>query len=165
MPALYVTIWLALWLFAAGEMGRARAAARIGWPWHASATGLALAIVHTLLSFDLVHGWSHDDAVLNTAMQTDAVFGVAVGAGVYVNYVFFAVWLADLAWWRRAGGVHQRSRGLTLALHAFYLLIIVNAAVVFAVGWRRLLGTALVVMLLAAWRRGSNEKIGVDAQL
>ena len=158
MPALYLTIWLALWLFAAGELGRARIPARIGWPWHASAAGLAFAIVHTILSFDLVHGWNHDDAVRSTAVQTEAVFGVPFGAGVYVNYVFFAVWLLDLAWWRRAGGVHQRSRGLTLALQAFYLLIIANAAVVFALGWRRLLGATLVLILLAAWRAGDRMR-------
>ena len=158
MPSLYVTIWLALWLFAAGEMGRARVPAWVGWPWYASATGLAFAIVHTVLSFAVVHGWSHADAVRNTAIQTDAVFGVPFGAGVYVNYVFFAVWLLDLAWWRRAGGVHQRSRALTLAFHAFYLLIIVNAAVVFAVSWRRLLGGILVLVLLAAWHAGDRMR-------
>ena len=153
MPSVYYTIWVALALFVAGEVGRARVPARVGWPWRASAAGLVLAIVHTIRSFDLVHGWSHDDAVLKTAMQTRAVFGVAFGAGVYVNYLFFAVWLADLAGWRRAGGVHERPRPMTLALQAFYLVIIVNAAIVFASGWRRLLGVVLVMVLLAAWGR------------
>ena len=151
MPSVYVTIWIALWLFAAGEVGRARVPGRVGWPWHTSAAGLVLAIVHTILSFDVVHGWSHDDAVLNTAMQTEAVFGIAFGAGVYVNYAFFAVWLVDLVWWRRAGGVQRRAGWLTLGLEAFYLLIIINAAVVFAGGWRRLLGTVLVLVLAASY--------------
>lgn len=154
MRSVYLTIWLALALFAAGEVGRARLPARVGWPWYASAAGLVLAILHTLLSFDVVHGWSHDDAVLNTAMQTRAVFGVAFGAGVYVNYLFFVVWLVDLVWWRHAGGIDRRSQWPALGLQAFYLLIIVNAAVVFASGWRRLGGATLVLVLLAAWRHG-----------
>jgi hypothetical protein len=153
MSAVYVTIWLALWLFAAGEWGRGRTPSRIGWPWHTSAVGLGLALVHTVLAFDVVHGWSHDDAVLNTAVQTAAVYGVAFGGGVYVNYFFFLVWLADLAWWRRDAGVHRRSRVIAVSLEVFYLVIIVNAAVIFAAGWRQAAGALLVLVLLAAWSR------------
>src|SRR5918993_5925570 len=101
MGALYLTIWAALCLFTAGEIGKARSRRGLGWPWHASAVGLALSIVHTLLAFGVVHGWSHEDAVLNTARQTERVFGSAVGWGVYVNYVFFLAWLFDLVQWRR----------------------------------------------------------------
>jgi hypothetical protein len=153
MPAVYLTIWLALCLFTAGEVGRARSARGLGWPWHASATGLALSIVHTLLAFDVVHGWSHEDAVLNTAIQTERVFGAAVGWGVYVNYLFFLVWLLDLVRWRQDGGIERRSSGALFALHTFYLVIILNAAVIFAEGSRRLGGCALVMLLAGAWGR------------
>jgi hypothetical protein len=151
MPALYLTIWAALCLFTAGEVGRARHPHRLGLPWSASALGLTLAIVHTLLAFGLVHGWSHDDAVLKTAMQTERVFGTAVGWGVYVNYVFFAVWFIDLAWWRHDGGIQRRGRAVVVALQACYLVIIVNAAIVFAAGDRRAAGIALVLVLVGAW--------------
>lgn len=151
MPAVYVTIWLALAFFAAGEWGRARRPAAVGWPWRLSAIGLALAIVHTFLAFGIVHGWSHDDAVLNTARQTEAVFGQAFGAGVYVNYLFFVVWGVDLAAWRRTGGVAHRSIAAAVALQAFYLVIILNAAVVFAAGARRAAGGLLVAALVVAW--------------
>lgn len=151
MAALYLTIWAALCLFTAGEIGRARSARRLGWPWHASALGLALSVVHTVIAFDVVHGWSHDDAVRNTALQTERVFGSAVGRGVYVNYVFFLVWLIDLVQWRRDGGIERRSTGALLALHIFYLVIILNAAVIFAAGSRRLAGAALVILLSGAW--------------
>lgn len=151
MPAIYITIWIALCLFTVGELGRARSPGTTGWPWRLSALGLALALIHTLLAFDIVHDWSHDDAVLNTAMQTAQVFGTAVGWGVYVNYLFFAVWLLDLAWWQRDGAVDRRTRGATVTLQAFYFVIIVNAAVIFAAGWRRLAGIAVVILLAAAW--------------
>ena len=153
MPAVYLTIWAALCLFTAGEIGRARNARGVGWPWHASALGLGLSIVHTLLAFEVVHGWSHDDAVRNTAMQTERVFGVGVGSGVYVNYVFFVVWLLDLVRWRQDGGIERRSTGALVALHTFYLVIILNAAVIFAAGSRRAAGAILMVVLAGAWVR------------
>jgi hypothetical protein len=152
MAAVYLTIWIALGLFTAGEIGRARHPRGIGWPWHASALGLALSILHTVLAFDVVHGWSHEDAVLNTAIQTERVFGTAVGWGLYVNYVFFLVWLLDLVdWRRRAGGVERRPTAALLALQVFYLVIVLNAAVIFAAGSRRAAGAALVLLLCGAW--------------
>ena len=153
MLALYLTIWIALALFTTGEVGRAWRPRGLGGPWYASALGLTAGIVHTLLAFDVVHGWSHEHAVLTTAMQTERVFGTAVGWGVYVNYLFFAVWLADLAWWRRDAGIETRRRGVVIGLQAFYLMIILNAAVVFAVGARRAVGAGLVLILAFAWGR------------
>jgi hypothetical protein len=79
------------------------------------------------------------------------MFGVRVGWGVYVNYVFFAVWLADAVWWRVSPDVHRRPAGVTWALRVFYLIIIVNAAVIFAVGWRRILGLLIVSWLARVW--------------
>ena len=156
MVALYGTIWLALVLFAAGEFGRARSpAARWGWP--AFAGGLVLAIVHTLLSFAIVHRWSHADAVAATAAQTAAVYGASFGGGLYVNYAFFAVWFADAAWWRLSASSQIRPPALMWTVRAFYIVIIVNAAVVFAGGWRRAAGVAVVAAILLAWSRGSRR--------
>ena len=153
MLALYLTIWLALALFVAGEIGRSAGSARVReWAWWAFAFGLALALVHTALAFDTVHNWIHDDAVRSTAVQTEAVFGVAVGWGVYVNYLFFAVWLAD-AWSWRVAQPATRPRVLTWSLRAFYLLIILNGAVVFAAPARRGVGLLIVALLVWAWTR------------
>ena len=155
MLALYLTIWAALVLFAVGETGRSfprhRGASQPAWAWWAFTLGLLLAIVHTVLAFDVVHHWVHGDAVRSTAAQTEAVFGVAAGWGVYVNYVFLAVWLVDAWWWRAASHVDDRPRALTWALRAFYMLIIVNGAVVFASGARRILGILIVSWLARVW--------------
>ena len=158
--ATYLTIWMALALFVLAEVGRAKGdrplrgtgTLRCLSPFSRraralSGAGLVLALVHTLLAFDVFHGWSHADAVLSTAQQTQRVFGVRFGAGVYVNYLFFAVWLVDAVLWRPA---LPASRGLWV-IRAFYLLIIFNGAVVFAAGWRRVLGLLLVGVLLLAW--------------
>jgi hypothetical protein len=153
MLALYLTIWLALVLFVAGETGRAFASRDSRppvWAWWTFTLGLALALIHTFLSFHIVHQWDHADAVRSTALQTQAMYGVAVGWGVYVNYVFFAVWLADAWWWRASPGA-RRSPAVTWTLRAFYMIVIFNAAVVFAAGPKRLLGLALVSWLSRAW--------------
>jgi hypothetical protein len=152
MLPLYLTIWLALGLFVAGESGRSRGDRRTPprWAWWAFAAGAGLAIVHTLLAFHVVHDWVHEDAVRNTALQTQAMFGIDAGWGVYVNYLFLAVWVTDAWWWRRVDGTRYPAP-VTWTLRAFYALIIVNAAVVFASGPRRLIGLALVGWLAVLW--------------
>ncbi len=57
MLALYLTIWLALALFVAGETGRAlsRGSRPPGWAWRAFTLGLVLALVHTVIAFHVVH--------------------------------------------------------------------------------------------------------------
>jgi hypothetical protein len=159
MPALYATIWLALALFVVGETGRSlsRRSAPPGWAWWSFTLGAALAILHTLLAFDLVHGWVHDDAVQNTRRQTQAVYGVDVPWGIYVNYLFLAVWVVDAWSWRRA---RVPSPAVLWALRAFYAVIIVNAAVVFAAGWRRGLGIAVSGWLAVLWIRDASRRHG-----
>ena len=153
MIAIYATIWLSMVLFAAGESGRSlapRGQAPPKWAWWTFTIGLILAIVHTILSFAIVHDWSHSDAVNVTARQTAAIYGVAFGGGVYVNYLFLATWLGDALWWRRSGPAQGPILWL---IRAFYLVIIGNAAIVFASGWRRIFGAVLVSWLVRVWAR------------
>ena len=153
MILLYATIWLSMVLFAAGESGRSfasRGEAPPRWAWWAFTLGLGLAIVHTLLSFGIVHDWSHTDAVNVTARQTAAIYGVAFGGGLYVNYLFLATWLGDSVWWRISGAA---SGPILWLLRALYLVIIGNAAIVFASGWRRIFGAVLVSWLVRVWAR------------
>jgi len=161
MLALYVTIWLALTLFVAGETGRAAArnGQTPGWAWWAFTAGLLLALVHTLLAFEHVHHWVHADAVAATARQTRSMFGVEVGWGVYVNYVFYGVWLTDIIWWRRSGNPLVRPAAITWTLRAFYFVILLNAAVIFAMGARRALGVLLVGWLVAVWAVSSRRAL------
>lgn len=158
--AMQATIWIALVFFAAGESGRAFASRRAkppAWAWWIFVTGLVLGIAHTLLAFDVVHNWSHADAVAATAAQTQAVFGVEVGSGVYVNYVFFAVWLADALWWKAAPAGYARPQSVTWLLRAFYMIIIVNGAVVFVEGVRRIFGLVIVSWLARLWSPGASH--------
>ena len=152
--ALYGTIWLAMLLFAAGESARSftqRGVAPPSWAWWTFTLGLVFALIHTLLAFAIVHGWSHEDAVRATASQTAAVYGFPFGAGVYVNYLFLLTWLADAWWWRAAPRRYVRPLSVVWTLRAFYFVIIFNAAVVFAAGLRRVFGLLLVSWMIRAW--------------
>jgi hypothetical protein len=158
--ALYATIWAALVLFVIGEWGkqtieRTPHAAR--WAWRASLLGALLCIAHIVIVMGLRHGWSHDAAVRDTARQTMKVFGVAFGAGAYVNYVFVVVWLAELGWWRRDPlGYARRGPLAAWLLRGFYFVILVNAAVIFVRPQFRIAGLALLVF----WVLGAGLKGG-----
>jgi hypothetical protein len=157
MAALYGTIWLSMLLFAAGESARSltrRGSDPPPWAWWAFAAGLALGVVHTLVAFADVHHWSHADAVRSTAAQTAAIYGVPFGAGIYMNYVFLATWLADAWWWRASPRGYVRPAIAVWSLRAFYMVIIFNAAVVFAGGLRRIAGLVLVSWLVRLWTPG-----------
>jgi hypothetical protein len=145
---LYATVWAALFCFGLGETAR-RAARRARW---AHSAGLALMAVHILIAMGAVHRWSHASAIAATAEQSTAVYGVATGGGVFVNYLFVGVWAID-AWWWRADPARRRIDATALRLlRVFYLVVLVNAAVVFAAGWRQALGAVFVCWLLWAWR-------------
>lgn len=148
---LYWTIWLSLVSFAAGELGKAR---RLWWAWSASATGAILLTMHILLAMAVRHGWSHAAALDATARQTGAVVGLNWGGGVYVNYLFAAVWIVELFAWRQwPAGYDSRPGWMKWSLRAFYLVIIVSGAIIFAAGWRRLMGVAIVAALATSWTR------------
>jgi hypothetical protein len=159
MSSLYFTIWLGLALFVAGETGRslARRSPPPAWAWWTFTLGAILAIVHTMLAFHVVHDWVHDDAVRNTRLQTLAVYGVDVPWGIYVNYLFLAIWAADA--WAWASGRLLSPRVLW-SLRAFYAVIIVNAAVIFAAGSRRGLGIAVITWLVVIWIKETVARQG-----
>lgn len=162
--ALYATIWLALALFVAGEAGK-RALARRDpappWAWSAWTLGAVLCVIHMLVAFAARHGWSHADAVAETARRTAEVFGSAWDGGIYVNYLFLAVWLAEACWWRAAPAAYaRRPRWLTWWLRGFYLLILVNATLVFASPAGRICGAPLVAALLWTWRPARRAQRG-----
>ena len=160
--ALFLTIWLSLVCFAAGEVGRARLgvvrAAR-DWPWWTWAAGILLAAAHFALAFEVRHDWSQAAAMRATADQTAAVYGLRWGGGLFVNYLFLLVWVADAWRWRAAPArVAARRAALAWTLRAFYFVVIVNGAIVFAAGWRRVVGLALGLALAWSWARAGTTE-------
>ena len=126
------------------------AAARLFWT-----VGAAMAVVHVALAFHFKHAWSHAAAVADTARQTQATLGFALGEGVYVNYAFVVLWVADAFWWWLSpAGFRTRPAALDRAIRLFILFIFVNGAIVFPRGPVRVLGAITMVALCLAWYRG-----------
>jgi hypothetical protein len=140
------TIALAVWCWALAEIFRQRAL------W---AAGAVLALVHSVAAFITFYDGSHAVARAETMRGTAALTGIEFSGGIYINYLFLAVWLTDAAWWvLRPHAYQQRPRALSFAIRGFIFFIIVNGAVVFADGWARAIGgTAVAVALLGAWHR------------
>ena len=151
---LYWTIWLALVLFVAAQYGTRMSVPESrapGWVAWANATGIALCVTHIVITMGSVHGWSHTAALEATARQTASVYGLRWGGGVYFNYLFVAAWAFD-AWRHSRAKPGFASPWLRQLLRIFYLIVIVNAAVVFARPHTRVLGAGLIVAMLYAWR-------------
>jgi len=154
--ALFATIWAALCLFVAGETGK-RALERSGpanrWAWPAWTLGAALCVLHMGIALGVRHHWSHPAALAETARQTAEVYGVNWGGGVYVNYLFASLWLAEAGWWRAdPRSYFRRPRWITWLLRGFYFVILFNAVLVFASPAGRVAGVPLVAALAWAWR-------------
>ena len=98
-----ITIWVTI---AGYTVGAAAVFARKGRRWDRAArvawTVACIALIaHAVCAFHFYHGWSQTAAYLDTARQTDEVFGLDWGGGLYIitrcrlvgsqTYIF---------WWR-----------------------------------------------------------------
>lgn len=145
----YWMVWLSLAAFAVGELAKSR---RYAGAWSISAIGAILLTVHIVLAMAVRHGWSQASALEATARQTNDMFGLNWGGGVYVNYLFALVWIAELFVWRQwPEGYASRPGWMKWSLRAFYFVIIASAAVIFATDWRRWMGAAILAVLVASW--------------
>ena len=113
--------------------------------------GLALALIHVFLAFELVYAWDHEAAVTATAQQAADRFGWGWRGGIYINYVFLALWLGDVCWWWAAPASHaSRSLRIETTRLALFTFMFFNGAVVFASAAGRLVGIASVAAVLLA---------------
>ena len=137
------------------------------------ALGALLAAVHLLAAFHFVHHWSHALAVIETARRTQAQIGFAVGAGVWFNYAFVAIWGLDvlqvwalpqlkrLPWFRETSlirflgvtGSSRIQRCWRWLVDSYLLLIAFPATVIFETGAIRWAGIVMtVVLVVLGWR-------------
>src|SRR5688572_15862037 len=89
------TIWVALVFYVTSET---RDPAR-GRRW-LNTLGCAAFLAHVACAFHFYHAWSHAAAYADTARQTAQWFGWNSGAGLFINYLFAIVWVAEvsMAW-------------------------------------------------------------------
>ena len=152
----HTTIWFALVGYAMGAAGdfatrsdRCARLARGAWT-----VGCALLVAHILCAFHFYHDWNHAAAVAETARQTREQIGVDSGWGVYVNYLFAAVWIADAAWWWVGETTRaRRPRWLSVAVHAFLFFIVFNATIVFGGLAARTFGAIVCLSVVTVWVR------------
>lgn len=145
--AVYGAVGGAIVSWAASEVARATAVRRAFWSLAA-----ALMLVHSVAAFGTIYGWSHEIAVAATARQTRDLTGFDSGSGIYVNYAFLLIWLADAVWWWQAPARYAaRPVWLSRFVHGFVWFMFLNGAVIFADGWMRTIGGAAVLTVFVAW--------------
>ena len=126
--------------------------------------GIALALIHVVLEFHLVYAWDHEAAVAATARQAADRIGWGWRGGIYVNYVFLGLWLADVCWWWLAPASRaSRSMRIETARLALFAFMFLNGAVVFASGSGRLVGMAsLAVVLISTAYPADKRQYGPE---
>ena len=156
MIAVYATIWLSLAGLLAGELGRRRHR-QSGVPaplaQAASAAGVGLGVLHSLLALHFAYDWDHARAVAVAASRAEQVYGIAWSGSVYANYVFLAWWAAEtLWWWQSPRAFFRRPVVLEGLWRLLVFAMVVNGAVIFASATGRIAGVPLVAGLLWVWR-------------
>ncbi|HEV8146884.1 MAG TPA: hypothetical protein VGP79_10905 [Bryobacteraceae bacterium] len=142
-----VTLWLAdaaATLYAcaiAFRLVRRERLARVAW-----AAGCAIFLAHVGFAFQFYHHWSHAEAFRATARQTEQLFGIDSGFGLYFNYAFAIVWVSDVLW-----GGRPRAPWIGVLIHSFLAFMFFNATVVFGKGWVRWAGVVATVALLVIY--------------
>ena len=122
---------------------------RARWLWTA---GLVAYLAHVACAFHFYHDWSHDAAYAATAAETEEVFGLRWGGGLYVNYFFSCLWGLDVGWsWIRPDGYRARSRWVQSAVYGFMAFMAFQAVVVFEAGVVRWVGLGCTTMFVVFW--------------
>src|SRR5258705_2442126 len=85
-------------ILASSRRSRWDSAARVVW----SVACISL-VAHFICAFQYYHGWSHAAAYRDTARQTDELFGLNWGGGLFINYALLIAWIVDIGWWWRGG--------------------------------------------------------------
>lgn len=133
--------WLAMCMPTKASSDHLMPLARFVWT-----LGFITLVIHILIAFGVAHGWSHEAAVEHVRKVG------GFGGGIVVNYLFAAVWLADLIWWwSNAAGHASRPRWVGWAVHGFMVFVVVNATVVFGTPIMRGIYAFALILTLLWW--------------
>jgi hypothetical protein len=108
-------------------------------------SGCLFFLAHTVAAFHFHYQWSHRVAVTETARQTQALFGVDDGSGIYWNYVFTLVWIADVLFGQ------NKKPWIAWCVHGFMGFMFFNGAIVFASPAMRWCTVAATSALVLYW--------------
>ena len=159
-----ITVWVAIAGFVAGAAAFALSRRRRSWEsaarlaWTFGCVGL---LAHVACAYHFYHGWSQRAAYVDTARQTDEVFGLDWGGGLYINYALLAGWVLDVTlWWARGLDAYRRRPWpLWAAWHGFLIFIVFNATVVFKEGPARWAGLSLCLGLCLVWWLAARDNL------
>ena len=113
---------------------------------------LTLALLHAVVAFEVAYHWSHGAASMDIARQTAAVTGIVWGGGIFVDYLFLALWVADALWWWIAPVAYiRRSVRVERARLALFVFMFVNGAILFASHTARAVGVPSVAAVCITW--------------
>ena len=133
--------------------------------------GLLFYLTHVAAAFHFFHHWSHTNAYIETARQTNALFHLNWGGGLYFNYAFSLLWLIDAIWWwtapearpervqRVEWAYNHRPAWLAATIHGFIAFMAFNATVIFAHGPVRWIAAAAFAILLAKLLANQKGKV------
>ena len=125
------------------------------------ALGAAIMAVHIVCSYGIAHHWSHQAALDHTASETEAVVGIAVPHGVYVNFLFLVLYIGNTIWRYRAGGSKvRRPKWWAWTIDLFLDAIVLMATVVFETSWIRwvMIGFLLAIITREISNRWNPKK-------
>jgi hypothetical protein len=128
-------------------LGRPHLRSIARWCW---SLGLLAYLGHVAAAFHYYYQWSHEIGIAETARQTRELTGHDSGGGLYLNYLFTVVWIADTAYWWVVGlsSYARRPGWVDWIVHGFFVFMIVNGAVVFGQGPVRWLGAGILLLPL-----------------
>ena len=115
------------------------------WLW---TTGYGSLLTHVICAFQFYHEWSHFAAYEHTARLTAVAVGIDWGGGLYLNYLFIGVWMADVTALWRVGDAYIERRRVYWTVQAIVAFMIVNATIVFGPPFWKWVALAVAVGLL-----------------
>ena len=121
------------------------------------AVGCLFYLLHVGLAFAFVHDWSHAAALEHTAAETARMTGVHRGEGLWVNYLFSLIWIADVIRVFVAF-IHKRTTNVPVdyVVASFFAFVVLNATVVFGPVVYRWLAVPFGIMFTLTWIRSSR---------
>jgi hypothetical protein len=123
------------------------------WTWAA-----VCYFAHVIAAFHFFYHWSHHAAYEQTRLTS------GIGQGLYVSYLFTAIWAVDVAWWwLRPTGYAARPKWIARGVHAFMAFMIFNGTVVYAAGPIRIAGILGFAAILAFWLVSLRRKTTAQA--
>jgi hypothetical protein len=145
------------------EAWRGRTLAALRWLW---TIGCGVFLAHVVCAFHFYHGWSHAAALEFTANETDKLLGIRFGEGIFFNYAFTLLWLADVVWmWLVPIAVVGQGSWPRRIIYAYLGFIAFNGAIVFEAGPTRWFSIAACLLLAALAARAAYNSACRDGDL